>query len=327
MRISLVAVDAGPRQVLHALAKVIPEAVGVAQKAASLESTEMLIVGTSGSAEGVDIEGRMRCAAVQESIPLVVVEDYPGNYFHIEGGKADLLVVDSPFSRDIHRKKLGNNCPEIRVLPNPRYDPYRITSRRMRALLSGGWERQKNNAAALLWIGQPETAYALETLNRAWSVLQDCGIKLLFKAHPRDQGYREGAYRNFFDNIFIDVVDVTAFSLEECCERHYPRALITQFSSMAIEAGYYGIPALHLLYPDVGGGLLQQQKGFPTPPWCAAGAAICLSDTSSLGAALQKVMGNSVFRADLIEKFDLYFGGNTIAKRWLSEIRDFINRG
>jgi hypothetical protein len=86
-----------------------------------------------------------------------------------------------------------------------------------------------------------------------------------------------------------------------------PRLVITQFSSVAIEAGFYGIPGLCVLLPDAGGARLREKKGYAVPPFCTAGAVDVVSSAKSVEPSLRRLLSDASFRDHLLRSFDDYF--------------------
>ena len=283
-KVAYVAADHGPRATLQALAAQLPGAD-------SLDSgTELLICGASDSADGRAIEARVRIAAKQRAIPCVVIEDFPGNYSIVRGGEPSLLLVDSGLAMRLAQSKEG--ALNVQVVPAVRYDTLR---RRLAEL-----RRPTSGANAVLWIGQPETDDSLATLRRLLPALAARAVPVWLRAHPRDAGYSHGAYAG------LDVEDVTSSALEDCLARR-PRLVITQFSSVAIEAGFWGIPSLNVLFPDVGGTTLAAKKGYSVPPWCEEGAAFLLADPQETGNVLDRALGSIEARNSVRQAFDRYF--------------------
>lgn len=233
---------------------------------------------------------------------MVALEDVPGNYWDLEGGEADIVVVESEAAAALCRVRLGVRCPELWVGPSPRYD-------KMRRRLPE-WRRryaQRDRAQRLvLWAGQPETDDAVATLLRALPALQLLGAALLFRAHPRDPGHARGEYRWLLDGGAVRARDVTAMPLEECLALA-PELVLTQFSSVGVEAGFHGIPTAHLLYPDAGAKSLREKKGLSVPPWCADGAAFLLELPGGEADLLRTALGDGGARARVISAFDAYF--------------------
>jgi len=265
-----------------------------------------LIVGTSDSARGRRVETAARRAAVQLKMPLAAIEDFPGNYFAVPDGDAGLVVVESEFARALNAGKFGARCPPIAIVPPARYDPYRARHSQLRRATATRW---KQNAAAgrfVLWAGQPETADALCTLRALMPVLAEMKLEALFKAHPRDAGYREGVYPPLFAEFAVPYRDITPLPVEDALALA-PRLVITQFSSVAIEAGFYGIPSLHVLLANAGGARLAQKKGYAIPPLCLAQGAACVTEETMLSTMLPRALRDEEFRAKLIGCFDDYF--------------------
>jgi hypothetical protein len=255
-----------------------------------LDSAKLLVCGTSDTPSGKHAEARARIAANSRGLQCVVVEDFAGSYTNVPGGEPRLLVVDSEFAAALARRK--QNRLDVRVVPAPRYDPFR---RRLSELRSGLGEEQ-----AVLWIGQPETPDSLDTLSRLLPALAERSIRVWLRAHPRDAGYGDGAYAD------LEAEDVSSLALEACLARR-PRLVITQFSSVAIEAGFWGIPSLNVLFADAGGRTLAAKKGYPVPPWCAEGAAFLIVDRNDMDNVLDAALHSAEARAAIRDAFDRYF--------------------
>jgi len=283
-RVAYVAADHGPRQTLQVLQSHLPGTSALER------DTELLICGTSDSARGRDVEISARLAASRNGIPSVVIEDFPGNYTTVHGGEPRLLLVDSGLAMRLAHAKEGGLT--VQVVPAVRYDTLR---RRLAEL-----RRPASGANAVLWIGQPETDDSLATLRRLLPALAARAVPVWLRAHPRDAGYSHGAYAG------LDVEDVTSSALEDCLARR-PRLVITQFSSVAIEAGFWGIPSLNVLFPDVGGTTLAAKKGYSVPPWCEEGAAFLLADPQETGNVLDRALGSIEARNSVRQAFDRYF--------------------
>jgi len=131
--------------------------------------------------------------------------------------------------------------------------------------------------------------------------LQAPDLELLFRAHPRDVGYAAGAYRNFLASLGSACRDVSAAPLRPLMEEPL-HLVITQYSSVATEAGFLGIPAAHILLPEAGGALLQAQKGYRVPMPCEAGAAFLVNDTGSLGL-LDTALRDASARRSVLARF------------------------
>lgn len=287
-----VAVDRGPELALKALAARLPGRwLEAEQRLADFvrSGLRLLVCGTSDSAEGRAVESAARRAARERGMPVAVIEDFPGNYCHVPGGEPDVIFVESEFAARLARAK--DASPSVEVCPSVRYDSLR---RKLSDLRSG------RAAHAVLWIGQPETRDSLETLKRLLPALEARGIPVWFRAHPRDAGYAGGAYAG------LPVEDLTARPLEECLARR-PRLVVTQFSSVAIEAGFWGIPSLNALFDDLGAKTLAAKKGYAVPPWCEEGAAFLVRREAEVRQVLRQALDSAEARASVLAQFDRYF--------------------
>ena len=144
---------------------------------------------------------------------------------------------------------------------------------RLRQATQAVWDRQ--DALEVLWAGQPEAGDCAETLRRITPSIVSLGATVLLKAHPRDQSYATGIYTTLLRDSGIHCKDITQLDVAQSLALA-PMLIITQFSSVAVEAGFYGIPALHLIYDDVGGARLLRRKGYAVPPYCLGGAGFFL---------------------------------------------------
>jgi len=327
LRALLVAVDGGPRASLAPLAAHVGSAPADvdspdAQHAAhwsrelTLAQCELLVVGTSDSARARCIESAARRAARSARIPIAAIEDFPGNYCDVEGGEATLLVVESNAAADIARARLGARTPPLAVVAPARYDRYRTQVSDLRRRTSEAWARQQRPAA--LWAGQPETGDCLETLYHVLPALRARGAELLFKAHPRDAGHVAGRYCGVLEKSRVDFRDITALDVESALALA-PRLVVTQFSSVALEAGFYGIPGVWVLLPGAGGDRLEQKKGYRIPAPCAAGGAGLAREASEVDALIGRGLEDSVFRANLMQRFDDYCRVHERGTRALAE--------
>jgi hypothetical protein len=297
--VGYVAVDAGPRATLAAIASHLPgpwlDHGGV--RAAEIA---LLIAGTSDSAKGRQVERAARAVAASRTIPCVVVEDFPGSYCHHDDASTDLLVVESQFAADVAAVRAGKPLRTL-VCPSPRYDSRRAALEELRD--GPAFTR------AVLWAGQPESEDCLLTLQRIVPVIAKERIPLWFRAHPRDNGYRAGAYASLF--AAVEVIDVTARAIDSVFVQR-PTLVATQFSSVAVEAGFWGIPALHVLLPDAGGARLKQKKGYTVPPWCLEGATFFTTEAKSFEPEFTKAMSDMQARAAVIAAFDRYFQSRSL---------------
>lgn len=306
-RIGYLAVDDGPKATLAPLAALLPGLMlddhegSERSRVLALESrcVDLLVCGTSDSRPGRDIERAARIAATDLGIPHVLVEDFPGNYTRVVGAREALLVVDGEFASDLAHRQHDSAGPPTIVVPSIRYDS-------LRARLAALRENAKSQHDLVLWAGQPETDDSLRCLSEVMPYLSARGIRLIFRAHPRDAGHRNGAYGRLFARAGSHIEEASAVSLEACLQRR-PRLVITQYSSLAVEAGFWGIPSLHLLYEDVGAARLFAKKRYYEPPWIAAGAAFIASAPGTTESQLERALSDEAARELALKRFDDYF--------------------
>ncbi len=251
----------------------------------------LLICGTSSTAAAWDAEALARRTARDLAVPLLCVEDFPGNYRHVPGGMPDLLVVEGGFSTRLYADR-GDPPPPMIAIPPLRYDPLR------------GIRRRADDPGAvpvLLWAGQPEPDHCLATLRWLADALGGRPCRLLFRAHPGDPARATGFYSAVLAAIDPDWQDAGGIPLADALRREI-HLVVTQFSSVAVEAGFLGIPALFVLLPEAGGGSLLRLKGYPLPSLCAEGAAFAVTSPRG-GGELHKALFDVGARAAVRARF------------------------
>jgi hypothetical protein len=331
-----VAADGGPRETLAPVAAACASAMAdVAADRAETEShwaaliaagaANLLVAGTSDSGRGRRVESAARRAARSAGLAVVAIEDFPGNYYDVERGAATLVVVESAAAREVCVRKFGRDAPQIEVAVPARYDPHRARLIDARRATASSWARGERTR--VLWAGQPETGDCLSSLQALLPALRAHEAELLFKAHPRDPGYGQGAYSAVLDASGVRCTDLTAARVEEALAAA-PRLVATQFSSLAIEAGFYGIPGLWILLPDAGGARLLAKKGYGLPLLCAARGAAAAMSVDGVAQTLGRVLGDSAYRVNLMRRFDAYFGaGESAAPKLAASLRRLARQG
>jgi len=283
-----------------------------------------VVVGTSRSDNGRKAESSLRIAATSLGLPVMLIEDYPGNYYHVEKANTDLLVVDSQFSIDVYKRKLNDLLPPCWICSPVRYDQYRHPGNKkisaVPVVASG------NDGVNILWVGQTETNVNADTLQRLCGTLTSYQVCVLLKAHPRDPGHHGGVYQRLLQDHGVEYIDVTGLSLADCLA-YKPVLCMTLFSSLAVEAGFYGIPAVHLLYEDIGYQRLLDIKGYGAPPWCIAGASFLVTDASQQDEIIRTALFDDAERNRVMSNFSHYFGSNeTVHDRLVQKIQEVVKR-
>ena len=246
-----------------------------------------LVRGTSDDVEGENLEDVLAAAATTLDLPVTVVEDYPGNFRgHLEGTD-DALCVEMEAVAALHAAR-GVPPGQIHVTGNPRYDALRhvdVATRRAAVRARLGIEP---GASVALWVGQPDAEDSYRTLEAVLPALGRAKATLLFRAHPRDGAYARGRYGPPLAEAG-DVCDVTADPdvTGLCCAVDL---VVTQFSSVAVEAGYLGTPALFVLLPSLGGAYIRTRKGYAIPPWCKENCAFLIDDAKMAAVVVDGAM-------------------------------------
>ena len=307
-----VGVDGGPRETLAPVARYCGSALADVNSDRAHEpvywtreiertSSQLLVVGTSDSARGRNIESAARRAARSAGIPIASIEDFAGNHYEVLGGEASLVIVESAAAREFCAWKCG--LESVEVFTPARYDDYRMRIAELRESTRLRWAAASR--PTVLWAGQPETECCVRTLAALLPFIRSAGAEVIFKAHPRDEGY-PARYSELFDNTGVLASDLTSRSVSEVLSRA-PHLVVTQFSSVAIEAGFSGIPSLWVLLSDAGGATLEEKKGYRTPALCLAhGAAVAFTD-AQIGGAFTRALVDIEHRLNLIRCFDDYF--------------------
>lgn len=278
---------------------------------------DAVVVGTSRSEQGISREAKFRQAARQAALPVVVIEDYPGNYQAFASGEADLLVVESAQAASLARARLDPHCPQVVTGASMRYDGRR---RAVSSLAAAG----ASQAPRVLWIGQPETEDALRSLAILLPHLGGLGVELLFRVHPRDQGYSRGDYKLLFEAHGIVVRDVSGLELASVLDLA-PCLSLTQFSSLAVELGFLGIPMLHVLYPEAGQKRLRVLTGYDVPLVCQAGGSATITTIGETGWKLRQAIFDDEARQLTMQRFHEYFeAGTPQADKVAASIEHFL---
>jgi hypothetical protein len=245
-----------------------------------------IVRSTSDDVEVPNLEDVLTEAAAVRAIPVVVVEDFPGNFRTVPAGRLEALCVETETVAALHAER-GFERARIHLTGNPRYDVLRAVNRATRraatrTALGLGAERM-----TVLWVGQPDGEASYATLETVLPWLGDA--TLLFRAHPRDAGYADGRYGGLLQGRGTPSVDVTDHPdvVGLCCAADL---VITQFSSVAVEAGYLGTPAVFVLLPTLGGAYIRKHKGYAIPPWCKENCAFLLDDAKMAAVVVDTAM-------------------------------------
>ena len=150
-------------------------------------------------------------------------------------------------------------------------------------------------------------------------------MTLLFKAHPNDTEYRKGSYEQYFDEVGLRWLDVSSAKIDSCLFDQVD-LVITQFSSVAIEAGFYGIPSLNILLEDAGQKLLIERTGCATTSIIDSGASFVITEKQGILECLKMCLTDLSARKKVMANFDrVYEIRQTQLPMLLLEIKDIIH--
>lgn len=295
----------GPAQQAHAIIERNDPSLIAPQEDILLERNVMaLIVGTSEGLPPDNLETRVATAARQAGVPIFVIEDFPGNFAGPSDRAVHGLFVEDTWVGELHRDR-GIPSEVIHGLGNPRYDGLRGLPReeirnRIRARLGLG------EGPVVLWAGQPDGTNSFHTLERIAPWLAKTGATLLMKAHPRDDLYAQGIYSRITSGLKSSL-DVTAEreTVGLCCASDL---VITQFSSVGVEALYLGTPTVFALFEDLGQAYLRRQKGYGVVPWAANGCAFLLQSSGETHACMEAALFDERERSRRLENFERSYG-------------------
>lgn len=267
------------------------------------QGIQAILCGTSDGLMEGNLEESVCVAATELDIPVFVVEDFPGNFRNLGRFRLDGLFVEDDSVCRLHESR-GVAQGIALGLGNPRYDALRQIDRfslreKTRSQLGVAGEK------VVLWIGQPDGGNSYKTIERMLPTVLSSGAILLFKAHPRDTLYASGAYKELlpFSDVCLDVTDVKDTMLL-CCAADL---VVTQFSSVGVEAGYLGTPVLYVLFDDLGMAYLRKYKGYEVVLWAREDCAFLLRSSDSIQEVFKTALFNDAARSIVRQRFQHRF--------------------
>lgn len=264
-----------------------------------------VIRSTSEEVKERNVEKLVSAAAHMAGVPVFVIEDFPGNYWPQPGERLDGLFVEDDSVAALYESR-GVDPQIVYPTGNPRYselatlDKDALKSKTRMALGLG-------NERVVLWAGQPDGDNSYRALER---ILRNSGTQqaiLLFRAHPRDGLYADGEYEQLLAETSWKVLDVSKYTdvIDLYCASDL---VMTQFSSAGVEASYLGIPALFVLFSDLGKQWLRTYKGYDMLPWCQDGCAYLVENEEDVTPVLEKAIFDCTSRKRTSANFQRRFG-------------------
>jgi CDP-glycerol glycerophosphotransferase (TagB/SpsB family) len=158
----------------------------------------------------------------------------------------------------------------------------------------------------ILWVGQPDGEYSFLALERLLRDFRDPKVSLLFRAHPRDSAYLAGRYNELLATSSLNVKDVSSYP-DMIDLYHAADLVVTQFSSAAVEASYLGVPALYVLFDDLGRLNLEALKGYSSLPWWENESAFLVQREGQIAQVLTTALFDHEARARIRANFQSRF--------------------
>lgn len=272
-----------------------------------------LFCGTSQSEKGFQFEKSLRIAAFHSGLPIVCIEDFPGNYNDVNESETAILIVENEFSLRLYKNR-GVRVPTFLIFPSIRYDYLRSNVAEVSPKCLNHY---------VLWAGQPEYQYNFNSLIRIAPKLKELSLTLVFRAHPSDIEYHNGTYSKYFNSLNLSWLDETNKLIGPDFFQNIS-LVITQFSSLGIEAGFYGVPTVNVLFKDVGLKLLREKTASDELMTVKHNAAFFINDQESLGS-IGIFLRDLPLRAKVIRNFKVLFKTNEKQlPKLFSAIKDII---
>ena len=159
----------------------------------------------------------------------------------------------------------------------------------------------------IMWSGQPDDTHSFRTLSRVLKHYNNQEASILFRAHPQDTLYHAGYYDSLLTTSHINIIDVSNYDsiVELYCVSDI---VMTQFSSTAVEASHIGIPAVYVLFSDIGKPYLKQLKGYDTIPYTLNECSFSIEAEEDIQPILDKAIYDQTYRDEVIDNFNNQYG-------------------
>jgi CDP-glycerol glycerophosphotransferase (TagB/SpsB family) len=143
---------------------------------------------------------------------------------------------------------------------------------------------------------------SFEALTRLLGLWGRDDVVFLFRAHPRDTTQQQGRYGPLLEKSSLRVLDVSYHtdSLALYCGADL---VATQFSSAAVEASHMGIPALFVLFDDLGKEYLRKNKGYEELPWTQQGCSFLIEDEDQVANVMDRALFDQAARDEVLANF------------------------
>ena len=264
-----------------------------------------------GCSEGVrselNIESQVAQICLDQDIPVFVIEDFPGNYWPGRNERLDGIFVEDDSLGKMYEAR-GIRADLIHVIRNPRYDAWKAID--FNSAREGMRDKLGiSDSRTILWAGQPDGNNSYETLKRVLESYRNEDVNLLFRAHPRDSWYINGDYSELMELDGVNIIDVT--NDQDLVGLYCAADLVaTQFSSAAVEASHLGVPAVYILFEDLGQRNLKESKGYSIPLWARHGSSFIIRNQEELSSTIDEALFNLPRRNQVLANFNSRFSSS-----------------
>ncbi len=264
-----------------------------------------IIRSSSETSNKLNLEILTSISANKLNIPVYVIEDFPGNYHHIYEEHIERLFIEQESLIALHEGR-GVDPSIIKVVSNPRYHnmlKYDVAQYRKQGISN----LQLGPEPHIMWCGQPDCSNSFKTLSRIIEYYNTKEVTILFRAHPQDDLYNSGYYGPLLNNSSINIIDVSTYDniIELYCAS---KIVMTQFSSTAVEASYLGIPAVFVLFRDIGKPYLKRLKGYDTIPYTLNECSFHIELEEDIQTTLDNAIYDETYRDIILNNFNDHYG-------------------
>lgn len=266
-----------------------------------------LVRGVSNTPARANLETRLAREAARRGLPVFAVEDYPGQFPPGQPAPG-VLFVESDRTRALYRER--GLSSDVRATGNPRYAELRPLPRARRAEVRA--RLGLGAGPVVFWAGQPDAYGSSETLEALLPHLRRLGASLVYRAHPYAPGDKP-------EVAGLEAVDATGaddpVELASACD-----LVATQFSTLAVEASYAGVPSLFVLLPGLGRARHLRSTGTADPPWCRDGLAFLARTRAEIGPQLARALRDGPARRRALAGFRALRRANRSSARRIARL-------
>lgn len=277
----------------------------------------------TGISEWGGIEEALTLNARMDNIPVIWIEDYPGNVFrHHNVRKHSYLVVPDylcVFNDWAKQKELEHRPdfdPERIIITGiPHYDKFVSEDCEpvRRSVRSGlGIDADE---LLIVYMGIDTLFVSPESLRVIAEGLKEIGIqsfRIAIRRHPRDANSIDD-YLNAVSSISEKVIDTDSYTTDEIGMS--ADLVVTPGSSEGIYAVHRGIFSLHIMIPEI---FLQSSLGnvrIIYPNVCESGSSPIIKSYQEVNLVLRKLLFDVEYRKDINKRMEQHYVDGNATER------------